>query len=99
MKRVVAGLILLLCLASTSPVSALGCYTCAPTGFVCGILGCIYTYECRTTDSFCSNCWENCYESPEGDCSTSRTCQWAAVSDEEDRLLAEIFRRPAYPAP
>ena len=99
MKRAVTGLIILLCFASASSLSALGCYTCANTGFVCGTLGCLYTYECRSTESFCSNCWENCYESPEGACSTSHSCQWAAVSDEEDLMTAETLPLLAYPAP
>lgn len=89
MKRAVAGLILLLCLASASTVSALGCSNCTWSGYACGSLYCVETYRCTATESFCSLCWENCYENPEGYCGTSRPCQWVDNSEDQNFISAE----------
>jgi hypothetical protein len=89
MKRAVAGLFILLCLASTSSISALGCHNCTWSGYACGTLGCVETYRCTATDSFCSLCWENCYESPEGYCGVSRPCQWAGDSEDKGAFPTE----------
>ena len=100
MKRAIAGLVLLLCFASAPSVSALGCYTCVPNGYVCGIFGCEYTYQCNPTSSFCShNCWESCSDNQLGYCHVSYQCQWAAVSEDEDVFSTETLRLITFPAP
>jgi hypothetical protein len=74
---VFAGLLFLTSLVAARPAGAL-CYECRYAGFVCtGVGWCSETYVCSGTSSFCSVCWEVCYENMDSYCSWNRPCEWA----------------------
>jgi hypothetical protein len=76
-------------LLSPSPSLALDCEKCRQTGFVCGVFGCVSTYSCEAVGSFCTQCWESCFETLDGYCSVGPQCQWAVATPESDVLSAE----------
>ena len=73
---VFAGLLFLLSVTSARSAGAL-CYECRFAGFVCtGVGWCSETYVCSGTNSFCSVCWESCYEQMDSYCGWNTPCQW-----------------------
>lgn len=84
MKRLGLGIGLFLLNSIVSAWPAEACYECSYSGEVCFGGICNSVYNCRWTNSLCSQCWENCRDTTDQGCIVSYWCQWTSLTPKDN---------------